>query len=364
MIATLHSKLTGIKKLHLLVAGVMVISFVTSVLSVYNANAAAALQTMVRFDTIKQNTNSTGTVCFRPATTSADVKTWTVTFPTGYNVTTTAANWQTTNISTTNTGWPSGAVAWPNATSATAAASGQTVTWTNASAQTMNNTSTYCYNWTLATAITTHTSAGSSWSGTVATQNSSATQIDSGSYAATTIATDNHIAVSATVAPTFSYSLNGTTDAFPTLTGPTVQTGGNQRTLTINTNASAGWQVWAKSTQTNGGLRSTTASHTIPSTCSSGTGTNTTLTSAAEGYNTGVALTIGTGSGSVATVFDRAATAYRGGGLCGTYQTLATGTTEATNAQLAIYNNVAVVGATPAATDYADTITITAAGLF
>ena len=133
------------KKLHVGIAVALAISAIVSPFIVLNAFAAVG-KAMVRFDRMKASTPTTGMVCFTPATTSTDVKTWSVVFPAGYTVSTTAANWQTGNITTTNL--PSGASAWPNATSATASVSSQTVTWTNSAAQTMNSGTQYCYNWT------------------------------------------------------------------------------------------------------------------------------------------------------------------------------------------------------------------------
>jgi hypothetical protein len=167
-----------------------------------HSSAATMTQTLVRFDRMAASATTTGTVCAKPATSSANVKTWTVTFPTGYTVSTTGADWQTANISTTNLNWPSGAAAWPNATSATASAVGQTVTWTNASVQNMNNTTLYCYNWTLASALTNKGSATNDNIGTVATQDNGAATIDTGTFATATV-TNDQVTVTATVNPSF-----------------------------------------------------------------------------------------------------------------------------------------------------------------
>jgi hypothetical protein len=320
---------------------------------------AAAAQATVRFDRMATSTVTTGTVCLNPATSSTDVKTWTVTFPTGYTVSTTAANWQTANISTTNLAWPSGAVAWPNATSATASASGQTVTWTNSSAQTMNTGTLYCYNWTSTAAVTTPSSANPNLTGTVATQNSSAAQIDSASYATATVSNDQ-ITVTATVPATFSFALSGTSDALGTLSTGTVATSPTPRTVTVNTNAKNGWSVWAKDSST--GLASVNAAKTIASTTP---GTNSTLVAGTEGYNTGVTTTQAGGSGSITvqTPFV-GGTLGRGGGLDTSLRTLVNSTGTADTAVLTLNNNVAINATTPAATDYTDVITVIGAGLF
>lgn len=81
------------------------------------ASAASLSQVIVRFDRMKAATATTGTVCAKAA--NAGQTSVTVTFPTGYTVSTTTSNWAT---STTNLAWPASASAWPtigaNATTA------------------------------------------------------------------------------------------------------------------------------------------------------------------------------------------------------------------------------------------------------
>jgi hypothetical protein len=353
------------KLLHLSLATLMAVGSVTLFLSQVTF-AATMSEVFVRFDRMKTSTATTGTVCAMPATTSTDVKTWTVTFPTGYTVSTTAANWQTTNISTTNLAWPSGASAWPNATSATASASGQTVTWTNSSAQSMSAATLYCYNWTSSSAISVTATPGSSLTGSIATKDSGAGTIDSGSYSTAAISNDQ-IVVTATVPTAFTFALSGNTDALGTLATSSITSSPTPRTATINTNAKNGWKIWAN--DTSAGLHSTNASYTIGTNCSSSAGSNSTLIGdgAHEGYNTGVTQTQAGGSGTITlnSVFDNtSATTGKGGGLCTNYQTLATSDGSADTAVLTLTNNVVIKGSTPSATDYTDTITVVGAGLF
>jgi hypothetical protein len=54
----------------------------------------------------------------------------------------------------------------------------------------------------------------------------------------------------------------------------------------------------------------------------------------------------------------------KGGGLNTSLAAITTSTGTANNAVLTLNNNVAINGTTPAATDYADTLTFVAAGLF
>jgi hypothetical protein len=350
MVRTKYKKLTQLT----VVVGLVAAAILPTVLA-SQAQAAAFTVAMVRFDRMKISQATTGTVCVRPATTSADVKTWQVTFPTGYTVSTTAANWQAANVSTTNLAWPSGAVAWPNATGATAAVSGQTVTWTNASVQTMNNSTTYCYNWTSAAAVSVQSGTSSTNTGTVNTRNSSAVDIDSSSYVTSSI-TDDQISVSATVPQAFSFALNANSDSLGTLSSGSITQSASGVIATVNTNAKNGFKVWARSA--NAGLNSVSASKTIAA-------ANGPLSAGTEGYAFGVTVTQTSGSGSPA------ASGSFAGGVAGTGGALATALSEvvssagtANNAQLTLRNNVAISGITPAASDYTDVITVVGAGMF
>ena len=354
---TITNRVQNVKKLHLFLLIAFVFSVVVSPLAAQNAFASVG-KPMVRFDRMKTSTATTGMVCFTPATTSAEVKTWSVTFPTGFTVSTTAANWQSSNITTTNL--PSGATAWPAATTATAAASSQTVTWTNGTAQTMTSGVQYCYNWAATAAITTASSANPNLTGSMGTKNSSAVDIDTGAYATATIS-DDQIQVTATVPALFSFALSGNSDPLGTLSTGSVATSGTPITATVNTNAKNGWTVWAKDANT--GLASTAASKTIASTTP---GTNSTLSAGTEGYNMGVASSQAGGAGTITiqTPFVYSATLGRGGGLNTTLAPIAISNGTADTAVLTLRNNVAINATTPAATDYTDTITVVGAGLF
>ena len=89
------------------------------------------------------------------------------------------------------------------------------------------------------------------------------------------------------------------------------------------------------------------------------------MTNNSEGYNTGVTQTQVGGSGTLTVAAPFVGTAAgQGGGLDTTLRTLVTSTGTADTAVLTIKNNAAISGTTPAATDYADTITVVGAGLF
>lgn len=341
------------KLLHIALAGVMAVSGLTSLAIVQHAHAAALGQVLVRFDRMKVSTTTTGTVCAKPTTASTEAKV-TVAFPTSY----TLGAYTTFTVGTTNTAWPSGATAWLGITAPTGAGDivGQTVTF--ASSDLVVGT-LYCFNWTTASAVTQPGSATPSEVGSVTTKDSGNSTIDTAQYATATI-TDDQIVVTATVPPVFTFALSGNTDALGTLGTGSVVVSPTPRTATIGTNAKNGWQAWAKDSST--GLSSSSASYTIGSTTP---GTNSTLSAGTEGYNTGITSSHAAGSGSitVAAPFVGGSTG-KGGGLNTTLATLATSNGTATSDVLTLTNNVAISNATAAATDYTDTITVVAAGLF
>jgi hypothetical protein len=319
-------------------------------------------QVMVRFDRMGTSAATTGTVCAKPSATQlADTEaSVTVTFPTGYTLG--AFGTFAVNTTSTNMAWPTGGTAWPGITAPAGAGdiTGQSVTF--ASSDLSSSSTLYCFNWTNSAAVQQPGSANPSQAGTVVTKTSAPATIDTGNYTTATIANDQ-IVVTATVPTAFSFALSANTDALGTLGTGTVSVSPTPRTATVNTNAKNGWYIWAK--DSNAGLTSSSASYTIASNCSSGAGSNSTLSAGTEGYNTGVTQTQAGGSGTltVATPFVGGVTG-KGGGLCTNFQTLVSSTGSADTAVVTLTNNAAIKGSTPAATDYTDTITVVGAGLF
>lgn len=335
-----------------LAAAGFTIAAVAQIIAAPQANAVFST-VLVRFDRLQISTTTTGVVCANPATTGTEAKVQ-VAFPTGYSVSTTLANWA---VNTSNNGWPTGAVAWPGIATATAA-TGQTVTFPSGD---LTVGTLYCFNWTNSNAITTASTAASTQSGTVTSQTSANALIDQSGYATATI-TNDQIVVTASVPQSFAFALSGNTDPISTtLSTATVASSTTPRTATVNTNAKAGWSVWA--TDSNVGLKSASSGNYVIG--STTPGTNSTLTAGNEGYNMGVTSTQTGGSGtiSIAAPFTAGATG-KGGGLDTTYRTLATSNGTASGGTLTMTNNVAISAITPAATDYNDTITVVGAGLF
>jgi len=332
-------------------AGVLVLSLTLSIL-VHGFASADLGQAMVRFDRMQVSTQTTGTICAKPTTVASTEATVQVTFPTGYTLGT-AANF---TVNTTNLGWPTGAVLWPGVGTASNV-TGQVVTFP--SGDLTSSSTLYCFNWTNPAAVTVQSGAASSNTGTIATYTSTPTVIDSSGYSTASV-TGDQITVTASVPSTFSFALSANTDALGTLATGSVISSPTPRTATVSTNAKNGWMVWAKDSNT--GLSSTTASKTIASRTP---GTNSTLSTGSEGYNTGVTNSQVGGSGTitVAAAFVGTGTG-QGGGLDTTLRPLATSNGTADTAVLTLKNNATISPTTPAAADYTDVITVVGAGLF
>lgn len=317
---------------------------------VINTSAHATMSKVnVRFDRMAISQPTTGTVC-ATANTAGTVSSVTVTFPTGFTVSTTAGNWTT---STTNLAWPTGGTAWPTLSSPSI--SGQAVTWTSG---TLTTGTLYCFNWTNSAALTQPSSTGTSETGTVATniENGNA----AGQYSTATVGTNaDQIQVTASVPASFSFSLSQNADTIQNLSSTSVGTSTTPSVATIATNAKNGWNVWAR--DTNGKLTSAVNSYNI----STNPGVNSTLSAGTEGYNVGITSSNSGGNGTltVATPYVGGSTG-KGGGLDASLRLLASSTGQATGSTLTLTNNVAISAITPAASDYTDTITVVGAGLF
>ena len=331
------------------------------------ASAGTFTYTNVAFNNMTVSATTGGTVCADATTTvSSTLKYYLVTFPTGFGVNSTAANWQSTNITTTTNGlWPAGAVAWPNATASTAAVASQTVTWTNASAQSMTAGTTYCFNFTFA-AITQPASAANSESGTVTTQTSAPATIDTGNFDTATV-TNSAVNVTASVNPNFTMSLTANSDPLGTLSTGSVSNS-SASAVDVSTNAKKGWGAWVYDQYS--GLDSPSASYLISSTGTPGLGSNAAaLTAGTEGYNMGVtyAQTSGTctsgsavpatfsGAGKGGSFSSNTATSIEQIVSCG-------GTSNAGVITPTVY--AAISGSTAAASDYTDNIYFICAGYF
>lgn len=309
-------------------------------------------QAYLRLDRMKASTTTGGTVCAKPNTvgTEADVQ---VVFPTGFTVNTTAANW---TVTTTNL--PSGATAWVSIGTATAV-SGQTVTFASGD---LTVGTLYCFNFSATSTLTTST-AGASKTGTITSRTLTPTTIDTSPYA-TAVITDDQIAVTATVPSIFSFTLGANTAALGTLSSSTT-TSATGITLTIATNANAGWVAWVK----NSGLTSTATSATITSPGTVDDTPSDLASTTGVVLDTDITTDSPTGTGTVTQAAGYGAeyngtNTTSGGALSTTLQPIAAsnGTTDGDVLTMILRSKVSAVQA--AASDYADTLTVVGAGRF
>ncbi len=350
---TLHQQMTYFG------VGVLLMTIVLPILFSQSVQAANLQQAYVRPDRLKASTATTGLVCAKPQTTSSTNVDVQVTFPSGFTVSGTAGNW---TVTTTNL--PSGSSAWPGISGATPTISTQTVTFTYASNQTLTAGTLYCFNWSNSAALTTST-AGNDKTGTITTRTTAAATIDTASYALS-IVSDDQIVVTATVPATFSFSLSGNTDTFTgNLSTTTTSTSG--KTVTIATNAAAGWVAWVKSA--NAALNSAGTGATI-ATAGSIDDAPTDLASS-TGYVLDVNITTdsGTGTGTVTQASGYGAeyngtNTTSGGTLSTTFQPIAASNGTTDGDVLTLIERAKISAVQAAATDYTDTLTVVAAGRF
>lgn len=330
-----------------------------------SASAVTPNLVMVRLDRLSKGTATTGLVCVEPSVAGDTEANLQLTFPAGFTVGA-SANWTTSTATTT--GWPSGAVAYPSISSGTA--SGQSVTFT--SGDLTSASTTYCFNWTNTTALTNPSSTGSQ-AITVTTQDSGNATLET-STATTNIVDSNcgsgstacdQIDVTASVSQSFTFSLSSNAAALGTLSASSPSSA-SAINASVSTNAKSGWQMWAADPSGTPGLTSTTASHTIAYNPAAGSAAAA-LTNGSEGYNVGAGNHSGTCNGSTtySSSFDNTgATSYKGGGLDNTLRTVVSGASTADACAIPLTVNASISNTTPAATDYAGTITVVAAGLF
>lgn len=357
-----YSELLEKRFVPVLLATALLFSLFT-VLLMSRPSDAIFTKAFVRLDRMKASTASAGRVCAQPATVGTETHVE-VTFPTGMTVSTTLSDW-----ATTDTPLDSGQSAWPgrgsgNATSAV----GQTVIWTSGD---LTVGTFYCFNFS-ASGITSTGTAGANKTGTVtsctsATCTPTTNAVDSSSYAVAVIDEDQ-ITVTATVPPTFSFSIAGCTsgnctDAFTANLSSAIIGVTTGKTVTISTNANTGWIAWVKDSQQ--GLRSTIRSYTIATTtagtaCSSGH----TLVALTEGYGLDVNVTNGTGPGTPAADANYNCTGDDAGGLSSAFLPAASSGGAGSLDTMTLIAKAAISAITPAATDYQDIITVVGAGNF
>ncbi len=173
---------------------------------------------------------------------------------------------------------------------------------------------------------------------------------------------DDQIAVTATVAPTFTFVFGNNSQSLGTLSSASVISGSGTG-ITITSNAPNGWFAWTKSA--NAGLTSANASKTIATSGSIDAAT-TTLSPGTEGYVLDVDITTDAGSGGTVDIDAEyeGDTTSKGGTLSTSFQLIASSGGTANGDIITLIPRVAISGVTPSASDYTDTLTVVGAGRF
>ena len=321
---------------------------------------------IVRLDRMAASTGTSGMVCAKPKTAQTEAFV-VVKFPADFTITTTslATNWAVN--ATTNSSWPSSSTPWPGIGTAATAADNGAKTATFASTD-LTVGVTYCFNWTATTGVSTGAAAsGITDQGYIETQTSGPAAIDHSAIAFTVLsgANSDQVLVTGAVNPTFTFTMSANAAAMGVMSnGATAASAGI--TTAVITNARGGWTSWVKSTT--GSLTSASTGATAiasPGTCP----TPTTLSTGTTGYGFAVTtVTNGTGgSAASAACYDATgAQTDRIGTLTTTFQPFAAGTaaTGGTGDQITFATRARVTTTQPPATDYTDTLTVVAAGLF
>ena len=346
------------------------------------AQAVVLNQTIVRLDTLKQNTASTGSVCVEPHVTETTAANVAVTFPTAFtiNSSTPATNWAATNappggLAGGQNYWPSGANNWPQAT-LTPTVVGKTVTWAF-TASTFTVGQIYCFRWTSTGGLTSNGAAAASEEGSVALQDATPTTLETNNFAVTILSPSDQVSVNATVPPIFTFTLSTNAVLVPAGGGNmdyTVVNHSDPVDAAVTTNAKGGWIMWAK--DDNQGLTSTSTSVHIPSvTWLTGPNRPTALSPGSSG-TPGNALSVitrpavttycSTSNLSVDPEYDTVSNAGTDGGpLTSNFAEIGkcTGGVSAGDG-LRLVDNVAITPITAAASDYADVLYVIGAGNF
>ncbi len=322
------------------------------------AQAASAGLSYVRCDRMKASTDPGD--CLVVFTTSSTA------FTEAYIKITLDAEWvSTTNFSTTaanytvsTSGLPAGVTAMPGVATADLVSS-NTIRFPVTA---LTNSTTYGF-YITGTGLIANPTASTTIVHTLFTRDSGDATTGDTKDVAVPVISDDQIAITATVAPTFTFAFANNSQALGTLSSSSVISGSGTA-ITVTTNAANGWNMWVK--DANAGLTSSNASKTI-ATSGSLDDTPTTLSTGSEGYVLDVDLTTDAGSGGTVTVAAEynGATTSAGGTLSSSAFQLASSANGTANGDvITLIPRATISGVTPAAADYTDTLTVVGAGLF
>lgn len=343
-----------IKKLS--VANILVLVLVLLLPVFYGTQKAEASNltyAMIRTDRMAASTATTGAVCVKPTSTAMENKVI-LTFPASFTVGATG----TWTVDTAYTaGWPSGATAWL-VTSPTAVPASKTVTFTSPD---LTVGTLYCFNWNLTTAINTGATTGTLSGASIETQDAGSVTIDKSLVQMYVLTTSDQVSVTGNVAPTFSMNITGGNTAPLGTIGNSVVNASNTPAVGVVTNARNGWTAWVMDAN-NGTLNSAGASSNIPAPVAAGAASIDLSTKATTGAY-GLGITSTGGSPVLDPAYDGHIANYAGT-LSIQFRPLASSATYSSADQITLIVRAVAKTTQAPASDYADTITVVAAGNF
>lgn len=320
---------------------------------------AAVTEAFVRFDRMATAAAISGTACLKTGTTGTETGVI-IDFPSDWTISSTASNWtvSTTTLPTDPVGGGA-ASAWPGIGTATTV-TGISVRFPSTD---LTTTTFYCFNFTGASS--TVGAAGNDKTGALKTTGGSP-YVDNAAYATSVVSSAaDQISVTASVSATMTFSLNSNAAALGTLVTSGTPTAATAVTQTVSTNATHGWVSWVKGTNNGGAgigaLHSTIANVDITSP-GSFEGTPESL-AAQAGYVLDV--NINTCSGCTVNAEYNGADTSSGGHISQSqFRQTASQTAPAASNTVDLVVRAKAATTTAAATDYADTLTVVAAGNF
>jgi hypothetical protein len=343
-------------------------AMVTSLLLPALASASQLSQAGVRLGRlgISATTNNDALVTFKLNTTPTSVAKIIVTFPSGFNLTGST----TTPITGSYPNTPATIVAPPGTLTGAIVSNGAnlggTITISGLTSASLTNTALYGVD--IPTGVIANPPTAGQYMMTVASANSSGTPIDT-TYAPTymygTVANQDQVSVNASVAPTFTFALSANTDTVPKVDPTTIQTSPGVN-MTVSTNSPLGYTAYVKSA--NDALVSATNPGTpITTGTFNAAGPANALTAGSTNYtfvpSTGAACTSCTGSLTYDPEYTIADASHGGAFPAASAFASFVSRNGYTNADtVSLKERVTVSNTVGYANDYADTLTIVAAG--
>jgi hypothetical protein len=329
------------------------------------ASASQLTQTSVRLGRLAESatTGNDMLVTFQLNTTPTSVSKVTITFPTGFTITTGTPTVSTTGFPST----PSGITAPPGTLTASAtgggAGTGGTVVVSGFTSGSLNNTTLYGFD--IPTGTVENPATAGQYDLTVESDTSGGSMIDITTapvYIYGVSPNEDQITVNESVAPVFAFSLSANSDTVPKVDPTTIQTSGGVN-MVVSTNSPLGYTAYVKSA--NAALISATNPGT-PITTGTYTGTPDALTPGTTDYtfvpSTGAACSLCTGSLAYNSEY-AISDGTHGGDFNSTNFAAFVSRDGYTNADTVnLKERVTVANTIGYANDYTDTLTIVAAG--